>query len=682
MGQNGRVWKWTGMVLAVLCAALALANFLLTRVEEQSTEGANAADWVQNRSREGGTKHEPPQVSVNGDVKSLPPKAAELKNNSALPTRIQDPRGPIQNPPRGGAPKSKIENPPAEIENHRAPITNLIRPLGIVETAGGRVQAVIQDGEWTRLVEEGEVLADNSRVLKVSAEGVEILRPASLPAIELARAGNAPAGETKPEIAVAAQSAAVNDEPIGSAEPVQARGSRAVLTRARASDDLPGMQTGEATFHAAAPKLAPSVVRQRALKPALPSPMDLRPSPLVGIERPVDPNAALGRVEHADGRVQAVVADGQWVKLVAEPATSGPDFNQAKGKSTTEASGMGAFPNSGCSPATWGQEKASKTAPMTSGGGASRFPLPGSGLSQTSESEIPNSAEPVGIVEWPDGRTQSVIIQGLSVSLVDDAETLAEARRALALVLPPGESGIDPRIDAAEQAGSQREDESVEMALAEDEFATRGPPGELEPPLGLPAEVARGQPEDDGLADPSRAPPLDDSLESSLLEDQLPGFEAAAVARTEPPQSFKTIPDAILGRSRAEIAGSVSEIHSYKNLNALLPPPIALGNAQNPAMVPEPSAGHEQNTGPKVLGYVRMLDGRQWNVVSAGNSVMLVEEAADARAVQSERPAPAGHEVVTSHPQTGGTHPTAGESSGSGLQSGPRIRDNQAQTHR
>jgi hypothetical protein len=303
-------------------------------------------------------------------------------------------------------------------------------------------------------------------------------------------------------------------------------------------------------------------------------------------------------------------------------------------------------------------------------------------LSQTSESGIPNSAEPVGIVEWPDGRAQSVIIQGLSVSLVDDAETLAEARRALALVLPPGESGIDPRIDAAEQAGSQREDESVEMALAEDEFATRGPPGELEPPLGLPAEVARGQPEDDGLADPSRAPPLDDSLESSLLEDQLPGFEAAAVARTEPPQSFKTIPDAILGRSRAEIAGSVSEIHSHKNLNALLPPPIALGNAQNPAMVPEPSAGHEQNTGPKVLGYVRMLDGRQWNVVSAGNSVMLVEEAADARAVQSERPAPAGHEVVTSHPQTGGTHPTAGESSGSGLQSGPRIRDNQAQTHR
>jgi len=58
------------------------------------------------------------------------------------------------------------------------------------------VQAVIQDGEWTRLVEAGEILADNSRVLKVSAEGVEILRPGTGGTSEIALAGTELANAT------------------------------------------------------------------------------------------------------------------------------------------------------------------------------------------------------------------------------------------------------------------------------------------------------------------------------------------------------------------------------------------------------------------------------------------------------------------------------------------------------
>jgi len=105
-------------------------------------------------------------------------------------------------------------------------------------------------------------------------------------------------------------------------------------------------------------------------------------------------------------------------------------------------------------------------------------------------------------------------------------------------------------------------------------------------------------------------------------------------------------------------------------------------NASKPLLQAEQSPIHEQNLGTSVLGHVRLLDGRERTIVSVGDSVMLVEEAVDERAFQTERPASTAQEAVASHPQTGGTHPTAGEPSGSGLQSGPRIRDNQGQSHR
>jgi hypothetical protein len=247
---------------------------------------------------------------------------------------------------------------------------------------------------------------------------------------------------------------------------------------------------------------------------------------------------------------------------------------------------------------------------------------------------------------------------------VDDSETLAETRRALALVLPPRESNEDPVLDDAEQAGRQREDDVVDLALAEDEFAPRGPPGELDPFLGLPDEVARGQPENGELADLSRGPPPSDSFEFGLLEDHLPGFEDSAAARTEPLQSIKSIPDAILGRPFGGVTGSVSENQTNKSPTTLSAP----GSVTN----------HEENTGRIVLGYVRLLDGRQRIVVSVGDSVMLVEEAV---AVQSNRPASAGNQTLSSHPQAGGAHQTLGEPSGSVLQSGTPIRDNQRQLH-
>jgi hypothetical protein len=664
MNSSRRVWKWTGAVLAVLCAALGVANFLLTRLDQTPAALETNSLSIQSEEIPGGSAAVP-QWLQEEMPSALPRRKVGSDSGLEIPGQARRAAGDAQ-----GIGQRKVRKSDSgalgAIDNRQSESVQSIKPLGLVEKSDGRVQAVIADGEWTRLVEVGEILADGARVAKVSAEGVEILRPTSQPAIELARAGNAAPGETKTEIAVTArnaQSAEAKDEPIGRPEPVQARVSRPASTPTRAADDLPGMQTGDAILHAARPHPATSAVPQRSLRPVLANQTASPPSPVVGIEPPVDPNAAFGQVEYADGRVQSVVADGQWVKLVADPDRSGADFNLAKGKAPREPSRMGVSPNWGGSPRKPGLSEGSAPEAKTSIGGA--VSPPQSGVIQDSESVIPKSVEPIGIVEWPEGRTQAVIIEGLAVSLVDDPDTLAETRRALALISSPRQSGFDPGIDDAQQAGRQREDESIGLAL---KSPTRGPPGELEPPLGLPDELARGQPADVGLADLSRAPPFDNSPGSGLSVEDLPGFESTAAARTEPLQSIKIIPDAILGRSLGGMSGSVSGIHTDKS-------PKTLSAPESPVI-------HEPKTGRIVLGYVRLLDGRQKTVVSSADSVTLVDDAADAPGVQPERPAPAAKGAVTSHPQTGGTHQTAGEPPGSGLQSGPRIRDNQGQLHR
>jgi hypothetical protein len=130
------------------------------------------------------------------------------------------------------------------------------------------------------------------------------------------------------------------------------------------------MQVGEAAFHAALLTPATSVAPQGSLKPVLTNLTDPRPLPVVGIEPSVDPSAAFGRVEYTDGRAQSVVADRQWVKLVADPPSSKPDSDQAKGDGMANHSGQG---------------KGAETLPMASGEGAIGLPVPRSGLTQDSD---------------------------------------------------------------------------------------------------------------------------------------------------------------------------------------------------------------------------------------------------------------------------------------------------------
>ena len=254
MDQSGRVWKWTGAALAVACLALGIANFILTRVEEPAAYVADAAQYGR-LSPEISSSHSVthPKLPLENPAKlsdKSSPDGGEVKS------RQSSPRAPLaeQSPGRLSASHSepvKRAGSTPEIAIRKSQTINLIKPLGIVEKADGRVQAVIQDGEWTRLVEEGEVLADNSRVLKVSAEGVEISGRKDEPSIVLASSGDSSRPSAPKESAQAgvdSQTIQPESEWAWSGEQVQQPAARKPLGRGLSGDDLPGLEQGEAAY--------------------------------------------------------------------------------------------------------------------------------------------------------------------------------------------------------------------------------------------------------------------------------------------------------------------------------------------------------------------------------------------------------------------------------------------------
>jgi len=155
------------------------------------------------------------------------------------------------------------------------PKTITLEPLGYVEKADGRIEAIISLGERVQVVHEGEIFEDNFRVAKISASTVKLVEK-SAPLVQ------SPLMATKEEQGVA-QAPANN---AGQAPPGPVPD---VVSNTSAPRQFDG---------AAADSVSQPPVRQE-----------------------------LGYVERADGRIEAIVAEGEHVRLAPGTKSSADSFH-------------------------------------------------------------------------------------------------------------------------------------------------------------------------------------------------------------------------------------------------------------------------------------------------------------------------------------------------------------------
>jgi hypothetical protein len=146
------------------------------------------------------------------------------------------------------------------------PKTITLEPLGYAEKADGRVEAIISLGEHVQVVHEGEIFEDKFRVAKISSSSVELVE------------NSAPAEQAR----------------------VTAEVGQGVAQEAARKAG----QTNPLAF----PEQASNTGVARQLDAASPA----------GAPKPSD-RQELGYVERGDGRVEAIVAEGEHVRLA--PAT-------------------------------------------------------------------------------------------------------------------------------------------------------------------------------------------------------------------------------------------------------------------------------------------------------------------------------------------------------------------------
>ena len=558
MASSRRVWKWSSAVLAVLCALLTGANLFLTRADKQSPDSTEQ-------------KNEPAAFTLPQQNADSQPAARNL--TSASPKSPAHPA--IQKRSSVVANQSAvIQNPRSPIQNPKSEIASLLKPLGIVEKEGGRVQAVIQNGEFVELVEEGQVLADNSQVKKISAEGVELVQadsPSRDAEIQLANAGKE-----------------------GSSS------QRSLAIRAEASPPAP-KPTSESSN-----RLPPSVNSKGASSVSALEQIDYHPS------SSLNSASRLGIVETADGRVQNVVADGEWVRLEPVP---GPSEGAPIPPVETARSYSPIGPKGAVSPKIPAAASAIATPATVEPTTDSRFQISDFKEVQKDSQgeEALGRARPLGTVEWADGRIQAVFAQDESVQLVDDAQAVVEARRVLALAERPEDSENELIAQAIEPAARDPEG----FITAEPSAVEERPPTGDELALAEPDALARGQPEaESGLAE-SRPPPAFHIRDDGLWEADLPGLEIASDATTT--RSLPPAPEVFEGAQ--SLSGRSVPTGSSETPETC--------TATGTKVFSQADRGREaESHGVRTiepLGIVEWSDGRVQAVIPEGNSVLLVE---------------------------------------------------------
>ena len=258
MNRSRRFELWISGILAVVC--LLLLNILVWQFRKEPTLRLVGVDLARSvslgehppaSSRE---QHEPSRAEA-----AVSSTAATM---SRLDPLAQAARHPFESEPA----KRPVSMPPAEAHPQAIapphPKTITLEPLSYVEKADGRVEAIISLGGRVQVVHEGEIFEVNFRVARISSSTVELVE------------NSAPAAEPR---LMAEIGQGVAPAPPNKARQVPPRPTREVLSN-------PGANRRLAADSAAS-------VSQ----------------PSVGQE--------LGYVERADGRVEAIVAEGEHVRL-------------------------------------------------------------------------------------------------------------------------------------------------------------------------------------------------------------------------------------------------------------------------------------------------------------------------------------------------------------------------------
>ena len=269
MNRSRRLELWTSGILVVVC--LLLLNVLVWQFRKEPTLRVVGVDLARSVS----PGEHPPASSREQHE----PRRAEAAVSSTAGTmsRLHPLAQAARHLFESEQAKRLVSTPPAEAHPQAIappqPKTITLEPLSYVEKTDGRVEATISLGQRVQVVHEGEIFDVHFRVARISSSTVELVE------------NSAPAAE--PHL-MAEIGQGVAPAPANKARQVPSRPAPEVLSN-------PGTNRGFAAGSAA------SV-----------------PEPSVGQE--------LGYVERADGRVEAIVAEGEHVRLAPQTKSFANSF--------------------------------------------------------------------------------------------------------------------------------------------------------------------------------------------------------------------------------------------------------------------------------------------------------------------------------------------------------------------
>ena len=258
MNRSRRFELWISGILAVLC--LLLLNVLVGQVQKKPTLRLAGADRARSISI---AEHPATSSRENRE-----PRRAEATGSStaAAKSKLQPQARAAPHPFESEQAKRIDTLPPAEAHPPAVaspqPKMTTLEPLGYVEKADGRVEAIISVGEHVQIVHEGDIFEDKFRVAKISSSTVELAENSAPPA-----------------------------EPPFPAEV----GQRVAQTRADKAGQTNPRPVPEVVSNTGTTRQFDAASAAGGLQPAA--------------------RQELGYVERADGRVEAIVAEGEHVRL-------------------------------------------------------------------------------------------------------------------------------------------------------------------------------------------------------------------------------------------------------------------------------------------------------------------------------------------------------------------------------
>jgi Tfp pilus assembly protein PilP len=547
MNSSRRFELWISGILAVACL------LLLNGLVRQFREGPRPKLVTVDLSRSVSIAEHPPTSSrehhvprrVGGDAGAVRPSTLLRAVPSALlrdaersrsvsASRIAEPplrARSARNPFASRQAKRIISMPPARAQPQAVappqPKTITLEPLGYVEKADGRVEAIISLGDRVHVVHEGEIFEDNFRVAKISSSAVELVEN-SAPSVdsqlkaEIGQGGGPVPGGKAPQMPLrpvpelvssadanrpfAADVAAGGSQPslrqeLGYVERADGR-VEAIVAEGEHVRLAPASKSFASSFHVPAPSPA-NLELANALPPPInpPNSLALESQPLQTKSSPREagaapPLTALGPEPSAVDKPQGIPAnhgesESELLGVIqSEPLAdySGTRFEPRDVAPVLPAGPPGAAP----SPATAGAGQALM-------GGAAP-PLPSDGR------ETQPAVNTLGYVEKAGGEKEAIVEALGQIYLVHEGELFAEKYRALQV------SSSSVKIVEESTKGS-----SLPSEMERDSGALRPPISRWRaPPLSAassgtdpPVEVRRaeGLAASEPVVSPSRPPP-------------------------------------------------------------------------------------------------------------------------------------------------------------------------------